>query len=865
MSNLYFTSPTDVEAATLARSTNVNDLDAAVDAAFDKLPTELNLKRGTTNYAVDTGTADAYLVSLPYTPSEYIDGLHVRMRPLNTNTGASTINVNSLGVKSIRLIDSSVLTAGDITAGGAVDLTYSTATGYFHVAANSNTAATSAAASAVAAAASASAASGSASSASSSASTATTQAGTATTQAGLAAADRVQTGLDAAATAADVVSSGTNASTATTQAGTATTQAGIATAKAVLTAADAVATAADRVQTGLDRTAASNSASDAASAAAAVKSTSTTSLAIGTGSKTFTTQSGKQYAAGMFVLATSDADPANYMHGQVTSYSSTSLVVNVLGIGGSGTKADWTIAVSGSQGPTGATGTVDASALASVTHAATSKSTPVDADELPIVDSVASNALKKLTFANLKAAMPIPSVSGGATVTTSAVDVTLTAASTRLQSINMTVTGKVVNMPNATTLSEGGELFVFSANGYDYALVDTSANVLAIVTKGKTTTLYLSDNSTSAGVWIGGHHGPANTLLSFGAATTLHADTAIQTSVCMLSATKGVAAYRYPPSGYLYAVVFTVAGATITPGTPVAMNAADSRYPSICALTDSQAIVGFYNHTTGKGNAVVINVSGTVPTPGTIKALDNSTLGLPTAIAPLSSTTAVFAYWSATTANICVHHLTVASSVITTGATLDYNASTPIGFSLCPLTDTKILLAYGIGTPATYGNCLTLSGTTLTHHSGYSCASAAGIHSGTLKVNSHEAVAMWAAPLTSVRMSLTGGSDVSVTGNGIGQSISCTSIGSLYGAVGLISPGVALIGYTSNPDSYGTAILYRIDSGLPYIASDRTVFNADSSGYFSVASYNANGAAVMVYQGTSGYLQAIVAQTGVAQ
>lgn len=38
-------------------------------------------------------------------------------------------------------------------------------------------------------------------------------------------------------------------------------------------------------------------------------------------------------------------------------------------------------------------------------HAATSKTTPVDADELGIVDSAASNVLKKLTWANLKATL----------------------------------------------------------------------------------------------------------------------------------------------------------------------------------------------------------------------------------------------------------------------------------------------------------------------------------------------------------------------------------------------------------------------------------------------------------------------------
>lgn len=44
-----------------------------------------------------------------------------------------------------------------------------------------------------------------------------------------------------------------------------------------------------------------------------------------------------------------------------------------------------------------------ATVVASDTHAATSKTTPVDADELPLVDSAASWVLKKLTWANLVA------------------------------------------------------------------------------------------------------------------------------------------------------------------------------------------------------------------------------------------------------------------------------------------------------------------------------------------------------------------------------------------------------------------------------------------------------------------------------
>ncbi len=48
-------------------------------------------------------------------------------------------------------------------------------------------------------------------------------------------------------------------------------------------------------------------------------------------------------------------------------------------------------------------GTADITVIAPGAHAATTKATPVDADELPLVDSAASNVLKKLTWANLKA------------------------------------------------------------------------------------------------------------------------------------------------------------------------------------------------------------------------------------------------------------------------------------------------------------------------------------------------------------------------------------------------------------------------------------------------------------------------------
>ncbi|MBR7747464.1 hypothetical protein [Undibacterium baiyunense] len=76
-----------------------------------------------------------------------------------------------------------------------------------------------------------------------------------------------------------------------------------------------------------------------------VTSSSTTSLTIGTGSKTLTVGTGLGYAVGMPLKIPSAANVANFMKGVVTAYNSGtgSLTVNVASIGGSGTFADWAV------------------------------------------------------------------------------------------------------------------------------------------------------------------------------------------------------------------------------------------------------------------------------------------------------------------------------------------------------------------------------------------------------------------------------------------------------------------------------------------------------------------------------------------
>lgn len=77
--------------------------------------------------------------------------------------------------------------------------------------------------------------------------------------------------------------------------------------------------------------------------------TSTTSLAIGTGSKAFTTQAGLAYTNGARVRATSAANAANWMEGTAT-YSGTTLTITVNKTNGSGTLADWNFNLAGEPG-----------------------------------------------------------------------------------------------------------------------------------------------------------------------------------------------------------------------------------------------------------------------------------------------------------------------------------------------------------------------------------------------------------------------------------------------------------------------------------------------------------------------------------
>lgn len=80
-----------------------------------------------TRFGADAGANDTYVVTLVPTPAAYVTGGHYRFKANTANTGACTVNFNSLGAKTIKKAAGGITTDladNDIRAGQWVDLVY---------------------------------------------------------------------------------------------------------------------------------------------------------------------------------------------------------------------------------------------------------------------------------------------------------------------------------------------------------------------------------------------------------------------------------------------------------------------------------------------------------------------------------------------------------------------------------------------------------------------------------------------------------------------------------------------------------------------------------------------------------------------
>lgn len=100
-----------------------NDVSIAVGTS-NKFITQTGLQKGAEVYAADAGAVDDYVITLSPVPTQYYTGMRLSFKANTANTGSATLNVNSLGAKTIKKNYSSDLETGDIVANQLVEVEY---------------------------------------------------------------------------------------------------------------------------------------------------------------------------------------------------------------------------------------------------------------------------------------------------------------------------------------------------------------------------------------------------------------------------------------------------------------------------------------------------------------------------------------------------------------------------------------------------------------------------------------------------------------------------------------------------------------------------------------------------------------------
>lgn len=448
----------------------------------------------------------------------------------------------------------------------------------------------------------------------------------------------------------------------------------------------------------------------------------------------------------------------------------------------------------------------------------------------------------------------LPVGNGGATETTGAVDITLTSTSSKVQAVLMTVANKSVALPDATTMTTGGALFVVKNTGtLPFAVRNSAGTAISFLASGQIALFYLTNNGTAAGTWAVGNESTDSFLGNFYAGATLSVNAVASSymSVTAMSATQAIVTYA-GASGYLYACTLDVSGATITAGTPLQVNAvAVSFYTSVTKLSSTQAIVA-YTGTTGYVNACTLNVSGTTITAGTILVV-NAVASAYVSCTGLSATQAVVAYQATGTLYLNACTLNVSGTTLTAGAIVAGAAVVSYFMAVTKLSSTQaIAVCQG---PTQYLNACTIniSGTTVTIGTLLVVNAEISNNPSCIGLSTTQAVVIYqgAVNLMNAFVLSVSGTTVTAGAEFVGGAMA-TSGNSGNASVTTLSAAQVLATYQGASGYLNTCTLNV--SGTTLTLGDTLVVNAVSSPYNTVAALTFF-KHIVVYRGTSTYLQ----------
>ena len=478
---------------------------------------------------------------------------------------------------------------------------------------------------------------------------------------------------------------------------------------------------------------ASNYANQANAYAAAINATSTSSVTVGVGSRSFTVQTFKQFSVGQYVVVARTSAPSTRMYGQVTSYNTTTgaLTVDVQLVYGTGTFTDWTISVAGDRGVEGpisrmsystktsaftagagdmgklfdCTGSFSVSLVQSATladgwyfyliNSGTGLIT-IDPAGSETIDGVTTTRLPpgyscmiECNGTSLRTVWQLPQMDSSPAETSA--DYNIDYTDTTIVCIPSGA-AQVITLPSALPMGVGNKFKIINRSTTNtLTVVDNTGYPVYRLAALKSIDAVLKNNATQAGVWVaveadapttGGvvRSGNVTTLLS---GKSCHAHQPLGAGKFLHVAASGVASS-------LQFVVSTVSGLAITVGAATTVGGALGAFVQLLPVTGGFVAI-YANVGWSTLYAVAVTVSGDVVTAGTPVVLEASAVYADTAVTPnidcsTSGTTGVVVYArSATTVNAVA--FTVSGTTITTG--------TPVTLHTAPASKYVLWNVYG--------------------------------------------------------------------------------------------------------------------------------------------------------------------------
>jgi hypothetical protein len=357
----------------------------------------------------------------------------------------------------------------------------------------------------------------------------------------------------------------------------------------------------------------------------------------------------------------------------------------------------------------------------------------IDGIKYPNADGSANQVLKTDGSGNLSFATPSAGFSGS-TTTSSAVDITLTSASTQVQNITMTAADKSVILPDATTLTtKGFPIFVIVNNGvFNINIKNNGGFIIAISQANTSTEFTLIDNSTSSGTFAT----DGNSInLGLSPITTIKAGTTgtstltgttnpvnVGIGVDKLTSTTAIIFYVAGTSNRdVYGVVVSYSGTTITVNSETLLYSGSSSAATCFTSVVLDATTGLIIVArTSNKIAVPFTISGTTITAGTASSTfgtGSGSAGGFTKPVAVSSTLACLFDNTATDNSIfklrTIQHNGASAPTIGTASsgtiTTKYDEWGPV---LSPISATKVFIAYAdTSTEYTIARIGTLDGT----------------------------------------------------------------------------------------------------------------------------------------------------------